>query len=159
MADKHLTDFMEMTGTKDIGIADFYVSSAGGDVNKAVDLYYESVKGSRIKTLQDKPKTANTFFAGGDKSGVLLQGNPDKAEGSDLVKDILSLASQSKPFDDDEEEEESKYKGTGYTLSGNSSSQSSSKAPERNQDDVVRIKIVIVGLKTTHVLEKWFLNR
>lgn len=132
---------MEMTKTKDRGLADFYVSSAGGDVSKAVNLYYESVTGSRIKTLNDQQKTSNTFFAGGEKSGVLLQGNPDRAEGNDLVKDILNLASQSKPFDDDDDDESqksSKFKGTGYSLGG-SSNQEASKAPERNQDEIVII--------------------
>lgn len=126
--------FMEMTGTKDGDLADFYISSAAGDVNKAVNLYFESVKGSaKIKTLGGNSNNTNTFFAGGEKSGVLLQGEPDIPDKNDLVKDILNLASQSKPFDD--EPQVSKFNGSGYTLGSSDSS------AKKDEEEIVKFCI------------------
>ena len=139
---------MEMTGTKDQGLAEFYISSADGDVNKAVNIYFESVKGSsKIATLSGNSKiqNPNTFFAGGDKSGVLLEGNPDKPK-QDLVKEIVNLASQSKSFDDESStESSSQFKGTGFKLGASSSNQESKNEIVEKQDEIVNFKSLILG--------------
>lgn len=75
---------------------------AKGDLQKATDLYFEHAQDSqpRIQTFaqmnsQTKDNEGPTYFAGGEKSGVLMKGPPkDQGEPTDLVKQILEMAAK-----------------------------------------------------------------
>ena len=155
--------FLEMTGCNDKGLAEFYLASAGGDVNQAVNLYFESVKGSsKIATLSGSLKNeSSTYFAGGEKSGVLLQGKEDKP--LDIVQDIVNLAAQSKPFDDepvDSSHYSNSFTGTGFELGAtrNNSTSIQEKVKEENQSVCHGYLYNYKGFKNFTFLEKWILN-
>ncbi|KAI8917979.1 hypothetical protein BC831DRAFT_516360 [Entophlyctis helioformis] len=92
-----------------------------------------STGGARIRTFQDMARGGGSdsdedsdrpqnFFAGGEKSGVMVEGGPKEKKGGaalDLVKEIMSKAAKAGPApgDDTEQKKPSNvFSGSGYRL-------------------------------------------
>ena len=96
--DKQVKEFIEKTSTNS-SVANHYLNLADGDVEQAIQLYQVTkpkAASSRIATFSDikqenSKQEGQTFFAGGEKSGVSIQ---QPANPKNLVKDILEIASK-----------------------------------------------------------------
>ncbi len=140
-----------------IETARFYLESANGNVDDALNTILEAnnaqqpanpVVKSRFATMNDikTPSTnnddENTYFAGGEKSGVMMKGRPSDKKpilSQDIIKDILQKATENakdRMDDDDDDQQEPKFfTGAGYSLSSNAPRESSNLSSQRIEQE------------------------
>lgn len=85
--DSLIQEFASITGQPQ-STARFHLESAEWDLDTALETYFEQQTGPKIATLEQKKTQPNTYYAGGEKSGVAIQGPPN------IVKDILNKAKE-----------------------------------------------------------------
>ncbi|KAJ3216471.1 negative regulator of the PHO system [Dinochytrium kinnereticum] len=91
--------------------------------------------------MDDDDDESQNYFAGGEKSGVALQGGPKEKKGAtDLVKDILSKASRKPQEEEPEKKAKPIFAGQGFKLGSDDTPSVSIPGPEveREQECVER---------------------
>ncbi|RKO88010.1 hypothetical protein BDK51DRAFT_51660 [Blyttiomyces helicus] len=100
----------------------------------------KSGSGARIKSFRDlaanssddegEEEDKQNYFAGGEKSGVMLEGGPkDKPGHQDLVNDILQKAAKAGPPPDDSKKSKPAWSGSGNRLGSDEDAAAGPSAP------------------------------
>lgn len=135
MSDSEHERFTDVTGESDPKQVEFYMEAAKGDLQAAVAAYFEASNPAKpVKAVKTESNRVNTFkntntdeddenrtYAGGEKSGLAIQGPPKKGGvAKDLVKRILEQAAKGSETVD-EEVEKAVFTGRGQRLGTESS--------------------------------------
>nr|KAJ3422973.1 hypothetical protein HK105_005098 [Polyrhizophydium stewartii] len=145
-----LAQFAAITGVEGEQ-AQFYLESAKWDLQAAISSFFEGHGGTFQELLagggsdESDADEGENYFAGGEKSGVMMQGGPKDNKGGalDLVKGILDKAAKTGPPPDDEDSGKAKkpsyFGGSGYRLgseddAGAGPSQPVVSAPQPTED-------------------------